>query len=196
MNVRRPGRISLCRSTCPDLAARYLVRRALHGRTRELRERWARDEPRDLRQAAHQLGDLLDQVVFVGGFGRGLLGPLDSGSYTFDAHVSVAASVGVELGFAVLAIAVAILCVVGNRVASRRLGDDPRVANGIAARALARATTRRIGRSGRSSVRRGRGAHVGRGSIRGTEEASDPVRTSLPTWRTARRLFGKTGSPG
>jgi len=55
---------------------------------------------------------------------------------TFDAHMPVAASMGVTLGFAVLAIAVAILFVVGNLVASRRLGDDPRVANRIAARAL------------------------------------------------------------
>ena len=44
---------------------------------------------------------------------------------------------GVAFDFAVLAIAVAILFVIGNRVASRRLGDDPRVANRIAARALA-----------------------------------------------------------
>jgi hypothetical protein len=46
------------------------------------------------------------------------------------------ATVGVALGFAVLAVAVAALFVVGNRVAARRLGDDARVANAIAARAL------------------------------------------------------------
>jgi len=53
----------------------------------------------------------------------------------------VAAARGVALGFAVLAICVAILFVFGNWVASRRLGDDPRVANGIAARALAGVVT-------------------------------------------------------
>src|SRR5258708_240975 len=51
-------------------------------------------------------------------------------------RMPVAASMGVALGFAVLAIGVAILFVVGNVVASRRLGDGPRVARRIGARAL------------------------------------------------------------